>query len=137
VLWTLASVTGAYFGRSAVPPAAMYVSYGAVGPTLMDDGRLAIEARVLHRSLVEDLYAVTDVMIPGGRGDRLVHVWRRGEVEVQRSTDVDPREHGPAGTIRLQSKLAELPDDPAGEWSVEVVTIDGQLVGRVPFEVID
>lgn len=137
VLWTLGAVTGAYFGRAAVPPVAMYVPYGAVGPSLMSDGRLAIEAHVLHRTLVEDLYAVTDVVIPGGKGDRLVHVWRKGGVEVQRSGDVDPRAHGPTGTIRLQSKLAELPDEPAGGWTVDVVTQDGQLVGRVPFEVIE
>lgn len=137
VLWTLGSVTGAYFGRAAVPSVAMYVPYGAVGPTLMSDGRLAIEAHVLHRALVHDLYAVTDVVVPGGTGDRLVHVWRKDGVEVQRSTDVDPKAHGPKGTIRLQSKLADLPDDPAGPWTVDVVTSDGQLVGRVPFEVTE
>jgi hypothetical protein len=137
VAWTAGSAAGAYFGREAVPPVSMYVSSGAVGPKLLDDGRLAIEAHVLHVSLIEQLYAVTDVVIPGGKGDRLVHVWRHDGQVVQRSTDVDRRAHGPTGTLRLRSQLAELPADASGHWTVDVVTQDGQLVGRVPFEVIN
>jgi hypothetical protein len=137
VLVTAGAASGAYFGRRAVPPVAMYVDYGAVGPKLLDDGRLAIEAHVLHVSLVDQLHAVTDVVIPGGKGDRLVHVWRHDGVEVQRSTDVDPKAHGATGTLRLRSQLEDLPSDPTGHWTVDVVTQDGQLVGRVPFEVIE
>jgi len=139
VVWTTGAVLGAYFGRAGVPPVAMYVSYGAVGPQVLDDGRLAIEASKLHRSLIEEIYAVTDVVVPGGKGDRLVHVWwHEGEV-VRRATEVDPRAHGPTGTIRLRSKLGSeaLPEDPAGLWTVDVVTQDGQLVGRTTFEIMD
>lgn len=138
VLWTFGSAVGAYFGRAAVPPVAMYVSHGAVGPTLLDDGRLAIEATALHESLTAELHALTDVVVPGGKGDRLVHVWVHERREVQRSTDVDPQAHGPTGTIRLRSALraGARPEDPTGHWRVDVVTQDGQLVGRVAFEVI-
>ncbi|MCA9655873.1 MAG: DUF2914 domain-containing protein [Myxococcales bacterium] len=139
VLWTMGALVGVYFGRAGVPPVAMYVEYGAVGPQLLDDGRLAVEASKLHRSLIHELYAVTDVVVPGGKGDRLVHVWtHEGEV-VHRATEVDPRAHGPTGTIRLRSQLDAglLPEDPAGAWWVDVVTQDGQLVGRTEFEIMD
>lgn len=137
VLWTMGAVLGAYFGRAGVPPVAMYVSYGAVGPELLPDGRLAIEANKLHHTLIEELYAVTDVVVPGGKGDRLVHVWMRRGREVGRVTAVDPRAEGPMGTIRLRSRLEpeQLPDDPVGAWTVDVVTQDGQLVGRAEFEI--
>lgn len=139
VVWTVGATLGAFFGRAVVPPVAMYVSYGAVGPNLLDDGRLAVEATSLHTSLVEDLYAVTDVVIPGGKGDRLVHIWSKDGEEIQRAQDVDPRAHGPTGTIRLRSKLDpdKRPEDCAGQWQVDVATQDGQLVGRVFFRVID
>jgi hypothetical protein len=140
VTWTVGSLAGAYFGRSVVPPAAMYVSSGAVGPELLDDGRLAIEASSLHHSLVgRKLYAVTDVVIPGGKGDRLVHVWRKDERVMQRSADVDVRAHGAPGTMRLQSELRpeNVPVDTVGPWSVDVETEDGQLAGRVSFTVMD
>lgn len=137
--WTVAAFAGSYFGRFAVPPVAMSLASGAVGPELLPDGRLAVEARALHVSLVEELYAVTDVMVPGGKGDRLIHVWSQDGTEIQRSTDVDPNPIGDAGTVRLQSKLAagSLPTHKAGAWTVDVLTEDGQLVGRVPFQVIE
>lgn len=139
VVWTMGVVLGAYFGRAAVPPVAMYVSYGAVGPQLLPDGRLAIEASKLHRSLIHELHAVTDVVVPGGKGDRLVHVWTHEGHEVSRVTAVDPRAEGPTGTIRLRSQLEPdtLPEDPAGAWTVDVVTQDGQLVGRAGFEITE
>lgn len=140
VVWTMGSVIGVYFGRVGVPPVSMYVSYGAVGPELLEDGRLAVEASKLHRSLIaEELYAVTDVVVPGGKGDRLVHVWAHEGREVSRVTEVDPKAHGPMGTIRLRSRLDAdiVPDDPAGDWTVDVVTQDGQLVGRTSFEITE
>lgn len=136
----LAAPTVAYLGRAYVPPVAMHVASGAVGPSLLEDGRLAIEASTLHTSLVrDDLHAVTDVMIPGGKGDRLVHVWRKGDAIVQRSSDVDAQPYGKRGMIRLRTKLsaANVPADRVGPWLVDVETADGQLVGRVEFAVIE
>ncbi|MCX4239700.1 DUF5924 family protein [Paraliomyxa miuraensis] len=137
VVWTMGAVIGVYFGRAGVPPVAMYVSHGAVGPSLLPDGRLAIEASKLHQSLIHELHAVTDVVVPGGKGDRLEHVWTHEGQEVSRVTEVDPRAQGPTGTIRLRSQLPQdaLPAEPAGAWTVDVVTQDGQLVGRAAFEI--
>jgi hypothetical protein len=140
VTWTLGSVAGAYFGRSVVPPVAMHVADGAVGPRVLEDGRLAFEASKLHTSVVkEELYAVTDVVIPGGKGDRLVHVWRKDDHVIQRSSDVDPKPFGTIGKVRLRSQLSaeNLPEDRVGHWQVDVETQDGQLVGRIRFEVIE
>ncbi len=138
VVWSAGSLVGAYFGRFYVPPVAMYVASGAVGPLLLEDGRLAIEASRMHHSLVEGtLHAVTDVSIPGGKGDTLTHVWRKDGVLVRRFDDVDVEPAGTKGQVRLSSSLGpdECPDDRVGQWWVDVETTDGQLVGRVSFEV--
>jgi hypothetical protein len=137
--WTVASLLLAYSGRHAVPPVAMYLAKGAVGPKLLDDGRLAVEASALHHSLVHELNAVTDIMSPGGQGDRLVHKWFKDGELVQETTDVDPKSEGDAGIIRLRSQIdaKQLPDQKTGHWTVDVFTEDGQLVGRVPFDVIE
>ena len=138
VAWTLGAVLAAYVGRASVPPVAMYVAYGAVGPDLLSDGRLAIEASRLHHSLIHELYAVTDVMIPGGKGDHLMHVWIHEGKEVDRTFDLTAAiGDGPPGTIRLRSQLDSeaLTDDPVGDWTVDVMTLDGQLVGRIGFEI--
>lgn len=138
VLWSGGSLLGAYFGRAYVPPVAMFVAHGAVGPELLPDGGLAIEASAMHASRVgEALHAVTDVSVPGGKGDKLVHVWWKDGEMLQRSSDVDPEPVGTVGIVRLSSRMAgsDMPADRVGRWHVDVETSDGQLVGRVNFDV--
>ena len=82
---------------------------------------------------------MTDVVVPGGKGDRLRHVWRHGGREVHRTTEETSRIDGPKGVVRLRSSLTDkdLPADLVGPWRVDVETEDGQLVGRAEFDVVD
>ena len=132
-----ASVFGAYFARQGIPPVPMYIATGAVGPSLLPDGRLTMHVSTLHVSFIQEMHALTDVVIPGGHGNKLHHVWRREGVAVQQGP-VDPSGEPPPGTVRLRSTLRSfnLPADITGQWTIDVVTEDDQLVGRVPFEVI-
>lgn len=132
-----AAVFAAYHGRHAIPPVPMYIATGAVGPNLLPDGRLSMQVSKLHESLIQEMHALTDVVIPGGRGNTLHHVWRREGVALQHGP-VTPSGEPPPGSVRLRSTLRSfnLPSDLAGQWSIDVVTDDDQLVGRVPFEVI-
>jgi hypothetical protein len=134
-----AGVGVAYAARAAIPPVPMYVSSAAVGPKQLADGRLAMEVKKLHPSVIQELVAVTDVVVPGGKGDSLRHVWRHRGVAVHRSTEEVSRIPGPKGTVRLRSSLTgkDLPSDLVGPWSVDVETADGQLVGRTEFEVVE
>jgi hypothetical protein len=130
----------AYAARPAIPPVPMYVSWAAVGPKQLEDGRLAMEVKALHPSVIQELIAVTDVVVPGGKGDRLRHVWRRAGREVHRSSEETSRIEPPkAGVVRLRSSLTEhdLPPNLVGSWAVDVETEDGQLVGRTEFEVVE
>jgi hypothetical protein len=102
-----------------------------------------------------------DIVVPGGKGDRLHHVWRRNGQEVVRATEDTSRVAGPSGAVRLRSTLEgkrlpisspPLRGDPStsspplrgdastaleGHWSLDVETEDGQLVGRTTFTVIE
>jgi hypothetical protein len=143
VLFMLATVAGVVYGvhaaRSAIPPVPMHLTSAAVGPQVLPDGRLAMEVKTLHSSVIRQLIAVTDVLVPGGKGDRLTHIWRHDGVEVHRASETISRGAGPGGTVRIRSKLTNerLPPTLAGSWSVDVETEDGQLVGRASFTVID
>lgn len=138
-----ASVAVAYYGRTAIPPVPMYVSRGAVGPIVLPDGRLGMVVRELHPSVIDKLTAITDVVVPGGKGDRLVHVWRHDGREVHRAAEstsrVPGRDTGEGGAVRLRSAMTgrQLPSHLVGSWAVDVETQDGQLVGRVSFLVSD
>jgi Family of unknown function (DUF5924)/Protein of unknown function (DUF2914) len=141
------AVGGAYEARAAIPPVPLYVAHGAVGPMMLADGRLAMEVKDLHPSVIDKLIAITDVVIPSGalgagaRGDELFHVWRHDGVEVYRVLEEAGAqvEGEPPGTMRLRSTLEgkQLPARLTGHWSVDVETGDGQLVGRVSFTVAD
>jgi hypothetical protein len=133
----LAGMGLAYVARAAVPPVPMYVSSAGVGPKQLADGRLAMEVKTLHPEVIKELVAVTDVVVPGGKGDRLRHVWRHAGVIVHRTTEETSKIAGPKGVVRLRSSLTaeDLPADLLGEWAVDVETDDGQLVGRTEFEV--
>lgn len=139
VLSVGAAVGVAYAGRSIIPPVPMYVSSAAVGPKQLADGRLAMEVKTLDPSVIQELVAVTDVVVPGGKGDRLRHVWRHAGVEVHRSTEETSRIAGPKGVVRLRSSLTgkDLPGNLVGPWTVDVETEDSQLVGRAEFDVAD
>jgi hypothetical protein len=128
-----------YAARGAIPPVPMYLAHGAVGPIVLPDGRLGMEVSELHPSVIDKLIAITDVVVPGGKGDRLYHAWRHDGREVQRSLEGTSRVDGPKGTVRLRSALTgrELPPNLVGSWCVDVETEDGQLVGRVAFTVAD
>jgi hypothetical protein len=134
-----AGIGVAYAARAAIPPVPMYVSSAGVGPKQLDDGRLAMEVKTLHPSVIQELVAVTDVVVPGGKGDRLRHVWRQEGREVHRSDEETSRIAGPKGVVRLRSWLSgnDLPADRLGNWSVDVETEDNQLVGRTEFRVVE
>jgi hypothetical protein len=128
-----------YAARAAIPPVPMYVSSAAVGPKQLADGRLAMQVTELHPSVIQELIAVTDVVVPGGKGDRLRHVWQHEGREVHRSTEETSRIAAPKGVVRLRSSLTgkDLATNLVGAWSVDVETQDGQLVGRAEFRVAD
>lgn len=134
-----AGVGLAYVAREVVPPVPMYLSRGGVGPKQLGDGRLAMEVTKLDPSVIQEIIAVTDVVVPGGKGDRLRHVWRHAGVEVRRTTEETSRIDSPKGVVRLRSSLRgdDLQGSLVGKWSVDVETDDGQLVGRTEFEVAE
>jgi hypothetical protein len=121
------------------PPRAHVRLVGGVGPKQLPDGRLAMEVKTLHPSVIQELIAVTDVVVPGGKGDRLRHVWRH---DGRRGASHDRRDvaHRRAeGHRALRSSLTgrDLPTALLGAWRVDVETDDGQLVGRTEFQVVE
>lgn len=137
---SLFAAGGAAYGvRTFVPPVPMHLARAGVGPIVLGDGRLGMEVKTLRAEVIHRLYCVTDVVVPGGKGDRLHHVWRHDGGEIRRSGEETSRIAGPSGQVRLESTLGsqQLPRELRGPWTVDVVTEDGQLVGRTAFEVVD
>lgn len=129
---------GAAAVRRGIPPVPMHLAHGAVGPSLLGDGRLTMEVQRVHRSVLNSIVAVTDVDVPAGQNDVLVHIWRRDGVEVHRASGAQlAHREQPGNVLRLESAIAAeaMPAAVVGEWSVDVETGDRQLVGQVRFTV--
>jgi len=137
-----AAVIAVYLARFAIPPVPLYVEHHGVGIAPLPDGRLELEVTRVHKSRLDDLYAVSDVVMPGGEGDRFRHVWRHKKADVSFRAERDARVVQKASdqTVRVMSSMpkAELERaDPVGEWIVDIVTTDDQIVGRLRFSVIE
>jgi hypothetical protein len=134
----LGVVAAVYFARMTIPPVPLYVVHQGVGMQQMTDGQLKLEVVRVHKSLVTDLYALSEVALPGGEGDTFEHIWRLPDgtrVPVEART----RDGGAKGQIRLVSSLPKeaMPANPTGEWRVDTMTAAGQIVGRTRFMVIE
>lgn len=138
-----AAVVAVYIARFAIPPVPLYLAHNAVGLAPLDDGRLELEVTRVHRKRLDDLYAVSDVVMPGGEGDSFRHIWRhkKGDTKFVVEKDADPVHKGTDDhTVRVRSSMPkdELEkSDPVGDWVVDIITTDDQIVGRMRFTVIE
>ena len=138
VLLTMVVMVGlVYVGRRAVPPVPLSITSAALGPETLKDGRLAMHVTTLHTEQIHEMIAVTEVATPAGFEEDFRHVWRFEGAEVFR---LQPKLQMIEGNIlRLRSDLIgqPLPTNAVGEWSVDVETAHGQLIGRVNFSVVE
>lgn len=138
----LAAVVAVYFARFAIPPVPLYATHNGVGIAPLPDGRLELEVTRVHRSRLSDLHAVSDVVMPGGEGDSFRHVWRhhKGDTTYRLERDARVVYKGSDQTVRVMSSLPrdELEQaDPVGDWVIDIITTDDQIVGRMRFAVIE
>jgi hypothetical protein len=130
-------VSAAYLARMTIPPVPLYIKSGAVGPSVFQDKRLSMQLVSIHATKFKGLHATTDVVIPGGAGDEFQHVWRFDGKDVYAHDGGIIRIMEGEGVVRVHTELPvdAIPENPVGTWSVDVLTGDGMLIGRVKFEV--
>jgi hypothetical protein len=78
--------------------------------------------------------AYTAVYAPAGLNQAVAHVWRRNG-EIVNVVPLSLVRGGRTEGFRTYSRKSDFGVDPSGEWSVDVVTASGQLIGRLRFTV--
>lgn len=131
------AATAAALGRAFVPPVPLFLAERAVVRDVRDGQPVeavagAISADELRRGGV--LVAYTAVYAPAGLRQPIVHAWRHGGRTVT-VVPLSPVRGGRREGFRTYSRKATWPADPAGRWTVDVLTASGQLIGRLRFEV--
>lgn len=76
------------------------------------------------------LAVFTAVSAPAGLREPIFHVWKKNDTVLER-IPLSPVQGGVRGGFRTYSRKADLGGEPAGSWTVDVVTAHQQLIGRV------
>lgn len=125
--------------RLWVPPAPLTVARAALAWSMtgLDPaeplGRRVSVAELRHFGGV---FAYTAVYAPRSLSQAIVHVWRRDGAVVD-TVELSPVQGGRQEGFRTFSHKTNFPADPAGRWSVDVMTSSGQLIGRLRFTVVE
>ena len=123
-------------GRAWIPAAPLFMARGALAWNVasidsVEPLAAAINAGELKR---RGLVAYTAIYAPAGLSQPVSHVWRRNG-RVVTVVDLSPVRGGRREGFRTQSRKTTFPADPAGRWTVDVMTGSGQLIGRLRFRV--
>lgn len=123
--------------RAWIPPAPLFLARAALAwnvPSL--DAVEPIAGRVSASAVRErGLVAFTAIYAPAGLAQPVAHVWRHEGRTVEVVT-LSPVRGGRREGFRTYSRKIAFPSDPAGRWTVDVVTGSGQLIGRLRFSVV-
>lgn len=134
VIAGLGSVGLSFLAGPIIPPVPYAVLPGSgIGPALVDGRALSARYEAVHVSALDGLFALTTLLAPGESAEGFSHVWRKDGRPYKTLPANAGRHSDTPNTTYLWSacQRSELPTNPAGKWTVDVVSSDGRVVGRV------
>lgn len=134
---TLLLAYGAWLGRIWVPPASLWMTSSALSPAFDVEQRRPQGSMALTPQAISEngLYVYTAIRAPRGLSETITHTWHHnGEpMDVVELNINGGREEG----YRAWSHKQNFPEDPAGDWRIDIMTGSGQRLGLIRFEVSD
>lgn len=140
--WCNAALTAALVGcltasiiwpvRSWIPPAPLYLSSSTFARSIeqLEPVEPVREVPAANLQAWGGLICFTAISAPAGLREPIYHVWRRDDTLVTQIA-LSPIRGGRPGGFRTYSKRSDLGANPVGRWTVDVLTAQGQLIGRV------
>lgn len=77
-----------------------------------------------------NLVCFTAVSAPAGLREPIYHIWHKDDIQVGKIA-LSPIRGGRPGGFRTYSQRSDIGADPVGRWTVDVLTAQRQLIGRV------
>ncbi|CAM0557638.1 hypothetical protein EHLJMEHL_02731 [Vreelandella titanicae] len=134
---TLLLAYGAWLGRIWVPPASLWMTSSALSPGFNVEQRLPQGSMALTPQAISEngLYVYTAIRAPRGLSETITHAWHHNGVPMDVvELNIDGgREQG----YRAWSHKQNFPEDPTGDWRIDIMTGTGQRLGLIRFEVSD
>lgn len=132
---TLVLAYAAWVGRIWVPPASLWMTSSALSPSFDTAQRLPQGSITLTPQAISDngLYVYTAIRAPRGLSETITHAWHHNgqPLDVVELNIDGGREQG----YRAWSHKRNFPNDPSGEWRVDIMTSSGQRLGLMRFNV--
>lgn len=132
---TLVLAYAAWVGRIWVPPASLWMTSSALSPSFDTAQRLPQGSMTLTPQAISDngLYVYTAIRAPRGLSETITHAWHHNgqPMDVVELNIDGGREQG----YRAWSHKRNFPNDPSGEWRVDIMTSSGQRLGLMRFNV--
>lgn len=132
---TLVLAYAAWVGRIWVPPASLWMTSSALSPSFDTAQRLPQGSMTLTPQAISDngLYVYTAIRAPRGLSETITHAWHHNgqPLDVVELNIDGGREQG----YRAWSHKRNFPNDPSGEWRVDIMTSSGQRLGLMRFNV--
>lgn len=132
---TLILAYGAWIGRIWVPPASLWMTSSALSPSFNIEQRLPQGSIALTPQAISEngLYVYTAIRAPRGLSETITHAWHHNgqPMDVVKLNINGGREEG----YRAWSHKQNFPDDPTGDWRVDIMTDSGQRLGLIRFKV--
>jgi len=138
VAGAVVAATLAALARWAIPPAPLALASAVIARGVVDWEPIDRVMGPITAAQVREwggLVAYTAVYAPAGLSQPVEHVWRldgRAVTVIRLSPVLGGRREG----FRTYSRKTAFPPEPAGRWSVDVVTTSGQLIGRLRFQIL-
>ena len=134
--WGVGVVILLWLVRGWLPPVPLHLARASFARTVL---RLEPFQPVSTLAVAElkswgELTVFTAVAAPAGLREPIVHEWRKDGVVVARIA-LSAVRGGRAGGFRTYSRKSDLGSNPVGSWTVDVLTDQSQLIGRVRLRV--
>ena len=133
----VAAAAVAAVGCRVIPPAPLFVARADIRWSVgtVDSLELAIDAIPADELRRRGLTAFTAIYAPAGLRQPVAHVWRH-DGRIVDVISFNAVAGGRRDGYRTWSRKTTFPPDPAGRWTVDVMTTSGQLIGRLRFRVV-
>lgn len=118
--------------RGQIPAAGLAVTDARVTQTIDGLTPGAPVRRVRQEDLARGIVAYAAIRAPAGLSQQVVFEWRHNGVRERIPIEI---QGGRADGFRAYSRKQAFPADPAGVWTVDVLTPQAQLLERLRFEV--
>lgn len=137
VALSIALGIGAWMARAWIPPATLDAKYLVITNQLNASKRepgKALEHISVNQLKGNGLYAFSSIKAPRGLHQKVLHIWRHnGQIVSRIPLTIEGGSR--ASGYRTWSHVTHFGSHPSGIWQVDVLTHDGQLIGRKRFAV--